>query len=155
MVCSDSAFYMVIRYCNDAFQPPCFLTLSFYMTPIEICRQIVEIRYFSHSLLSQITPSSSLPFLHKSKVCSAKTVESQSPYPLPARVKSMNPRSTSVLISLTRTRSPTSRPSNSRILNLKIYPFVKGPFCYFCCKNIEHYNHADDQKDGHWQWLKS
>jgi hypothetical protein len=45
------------------------LTLSFYMTPIEICRQTVEIRYFSHSLLSQITPSSSLPFLHKCKAC--------------------------------------------------------------------------------------
>ena len=37
------------------------------------------------------------------------------PCPLPARVKSMNPRSTSVLMSSTRTRYPTSRPSNPRI----------------------------------------
>jgi hypothetical protein len=38
---------------------------------------------------------------------------------------------------------------------LKIYPFVKGPFCYFCRNNIEHHNHADDQKDSHWQRLKT
>ena len=38
---------------------------------------------------------------------------------------------------------------------LKIHPFVKGPFGYFCCKNIKHHNHADDQKDSHWQRLKT
>ena len=36
---------------------------------------------------------------------------------------------------------------------LKIHPFVKGPVCYFCCNHIEGHDHADDQKDGHWQWF--
>ena len=45
----------------------------------------------------------------------AGTGESQSLYLHPARAKSMNPRSTSVPMSSTRTRSPTSRPSNPRI----------------------------------------
>ena len=65
--------------------------------------------------ISRNTPSSSLPFLRKSRgrYCSeakgshsAKTNESQSPCLLPTRAKSMNPRSTSVPMSSTRTRSP-------------------------------------------------
>jgi hypothetical protein len=38
---------------------------------------------------------------------------------------------------------------------LKIHPFVKGPFCQFCCNNIEHHNHTDHQKNRDWQRLKS
>jgi hypothetical protein len=38
---------------------------------------------------------------------------------------------------------------------LKIHPFVKGPFYHFCCNNIEHHNHADNQKGRHWQRLKT
>jgi hypothetical protein len=45
----------------------------------------------------------------------AETGESQSPCPLPARLKSTNLRSTSVPNRSTRLRSPTSRPSNPRI----------------------------------------
>ena len=50
------------------------------------------------------------------------TGESQSPCPLSARAKSMNRRSASVPMSSTRTRSPTSRPSNPRIS----FPYTGG-----------------------------
>jgi len=38
---------------------------------------------------------------------------------------------------------------------LKIDSFVKGPFRHFCRNNIEHHNSANDQKDRHWQRLKT